>query len=191
LAQIINNEGNIIIQGKIFSLDFNKKIVKVYNSIDNFNNLESDKIYGFEDEVLTLEFGNKKDKKEYEETKNKGLVNYNPDYRIFYNIGVVDVSYKIAYHKYGIYFTLVAKIKKSKIEYGGTDIYVSASGSYTPRNRSKVNFYSADYSEGGVFPKYHVRPWYSMRSLSAYKINGYFSASYLMSQSDSWEHQDN
>ncbi len=184
LTNFLNADGTVEIQGKIFKLDFKKEIVLVYENNEAYKNNKLTKTYTFDDEVLTEEFGTEEEIVEL--NNSKGAPNWNPNYRTFYNIGNVDVKYKIAYFKYVVYFTLVAKMKKSKIQYNGTCLYVYAEGDYTPRNKLNKNF---DDEKESWSPKFKVRPWYSTRSLTNYYIDAYFyTHSGSVSDTDTWAH---
>ncbi len=184
LSQMINNRGELEIQGKIFCLDFDKRTVKVYYSIDNYSSKKADKVYSFDDEILTLEFGTKAEKKELLSNKSKYAPLYNPAYRYDESGGC---KYKIAYHKDGIYFTLVAKIKQ-----GGSNYFFRipiVQYEWANKNRSE----SGKMKDIGYFiqvQKLKQRPYFSGRRLLSYSIQASFEAKLWgkIKVNDRWSH---
>ncbi len=188
IANMLNSESLIEIQGKIFKLDFDKQIVLVFENHNAYLNDKCSKTYSFNDEVLTMEFGTQEEIESIKTTKATDF--YLPSFRTWYNVGNTDVKYRIAYVKLGVYFTLYALIKKTAIQFGGTYVSVCASGYYKPKNKSKVSYDCDDYFAQGWGPiEYIARPWSSMRSLEYYYIEGFFHASSEnVSLYDTWSH---
>ncbi len=186
LLKILNEDGCIEINKKVFKLNFDKRQVLVFDDYDSYQKNKYTKVYSFDEDVLEKEF--RSNNIETNESKAKGESYYNPNYRKF-KMSNLNVNYKIAYYKYGIYFTLVAKIKKSKTQIGGCHLEVGASGYYKPKNRRRQEFKRSAYHKSGFWWKYKVRPYYSTRSLESYYIYADFhtyddSYSYY----DTWSH---
>ena len=185
-ANFLNYDGCIEINNKIFKLNFDKRLVYVYENFTHYLNNKFSKTYSFDDEVLTIEFGTEA---EITQLTNDciGAPLYFPRNRIWYNVGTTNVKYCVRYVKLGVYFTLFSSIWKTKIQWGGTYVSTWNRGSYTPRNRPSKNF---DCSDNGWGPNsYTARSYSSIRRLSSYDIEaGFHSYATNDSRWDSWSH---
>ncbi|MBN2891243.1 MAG: hypothetical protein JXL97_05205, partial [Bacteroidales bacterium] len=142
LANFLNAESVVEIQGQIFKLDFKKEIVLVYENYKSFIYNKYSKTYSFDDEVLTLEFC------EANLLAKTGEVLQNDcgckgTYCNDYNAGDATINvpsygwvkYNIKYLKYGIYYTLVTNSWKQ---------------SYDQRLKQNLTFtYNYQYNGGG------------------------------------------
>lgn len=111
-ASILSKNAEVIIEGKLFSFDFNSKSINVTNAdqIASQKSVEI-KVYGFDDDVNAIVFEN-----DQTESLKKGIDGYcssnNPGSVTKYTRwGSVEL--RMRYLKLGIYYSLTAKIHKT------------------------------------------------------------------------------
>ncbi len=148
LASLLNKNGEIEIAGKIYKIDYvNRKVYII-------NNSKTTEQYSFDDDVL------------FSSAKVKGCPRYSSGVRGLPNY----YGYFVAYKKYGIYFTLIAKIKSPTrpvqvmVKYDWTN----KSGIHT----KTTNWIISEDLYGGANSQYiaFVRPYARTRGLRDYKI---------------------
>ncbi len=174
LSNILNSEGEIEIAGKIYKLNNLTKQIQV---IDTRNKAE--KNFSFNDEVLSY-LSKKSD------WVNTGIcpgdLNWpsscNPNWEYATARGSfnrkIKISYKVAYYKYGIYFTLIAKIKKEKSD-KSIYLFIKTTNDLTKKKNGYCYSKYFTYSDTTNKKVLKIRPYYSTKRLADYKIIGEFS----------------
>ncbi|MBN2892849.1 MAG: hypothetical protein JXL97_13360, partial [Bacteroidales bacterium] len=167
-----------------------KEIVLVYENYKSFINNKYSKTYSFDDEVLTEEFGTEEEIEEMNNQKTSYAPNWNPAYRHFAQ-GLID--YKIAYHKDGIYYTLVAKIEDN-IACVASEINIPRVAFNWKNEKKQSENYptltTTESEDGQTCGKFKIRPYAGTRRLTNYSIDADFKATdtSLPPQNDTWAH---
>ncbi len=184
LANFLNSDGVVKIKDKFFKLDFNNRLVFVYDDYNGYLNGKYTKKYSFDDEVLTLEFGTKEEIAELNSSKGGYAPNWNPGYRYWANLFI---WYKIGYHKFGIYYTLSSKIKDNGCIASSINIPTVV---YSWENRKKKHPSETINGTGKTCGKYKIRVYYGTKKLISYSIDADFEAKYARfpDDVDSWAH---
>ncbi len=171
LANLLNESGEIIIAGKLYILDNQTKTVKV------FNRNKDVEIFSFNENVLD-EKQNTEKSVSYITGKCPEVIYWpstcNPNWSYFKANRNNKISYKVAYYKYGIYFTLVAKIKKQRND-RSVVLSVYTYGYKIVRKSGycyRTNFAKSSQTKGNELK---LRPYLGIKRLADYKIIGEFN----------------
>ena len=181
LASVLNQNAEMQIQGKIFILLPETEHVLVYDNFKDYTNKTNERKYTFDDEVITIEFGSVEDNYEEVDTANECLDckdakgsycnGYYPDIRKWEPFGRVSyVKYRVSYKRWGVYYTLKARIWRQGS--GGVITSVSIYGNWENKKSSG----SFNDSSSGTEHNYTERPYSSSRRLKDFYIEANFAA---------------
>lgn len=171
LLSLLNENGAVIIEGKIFKLDFDEKLVYVYNNMDEYYSKLDNEIYSFDEEVLAIVFGEDYDSEARisfcsgQNTNWKTLWSNSPDGK---------VEYRLRYLNAGIYYSLTATLKKANN--GNVYLHVGTSGENFARNKKRCNGNNLEVWQQGYQKSRKIRTYYNTRRLQAYRLNAQFFA---------------
>ena len=154
---ILDSKGQIIIENKIYRMDFVNEVVYATDINSQRGNITTK--HSFDEDILNSSAATRglfgKDV--------KATVTGNTPWLHKYDI-------KVCYQASGVYFSIIVKITKGTT-WGGFDCQAISSGSAIPKNRSRVSLNGT-----GAFSQREseVRPYGSSRSLTSYDCTGTF-----------------
>ncbi len=171
-TSLLNEKGKIQIQGKIFQINPKDSTVAVFDE-----NMKKINVFSFNDDVIGIVFDNQK----VEKKKRCSSCNqFNPNYRSIQR-GSQTIRYKVAYFRDGIYFTLVAKMKRPNPDVSYLMKISIPNGTCLYRCSLSIYKYKAQTKQTNG-RKVKIRPYAKCYPLKQYD----FSASFYIN-GETWE----
>ncbi|WP_375578764.1 hypothetical protein ABWH96_17320 [Marivirga tractuosa] len=175
IYSLLNENGVIQIQNKLFQLNFDDETVLVYQNEEELELRKPTRIYSFEEEVLSIEFD-----ESYDENDTQRLSycsSKNSDWIELMSSSQGIVEYRLRYLKLGIYYSVTGKIRKNS-RGGAVNMNIETQGfPIFFRNKRSCYGNSVSSSAGGYNQSYKIKPYASTRRLKAYNFRVYVSAS--------------
>lgn len=174
LGTLLNEDYEVVIEGKLFQLDYENNSVKVTDLSSELKSSNLTKSISMDSDVLSVVFeGEEPEIKEVNDSDQ-----LKPKEGPFYwETSAGPVKYKLCYENVGIFRSLQAKIKQvnnigkfSSVEIG----YYAYNGWYKKKNRNGVIKIKED-DDAGTDRDLHYRPYWGTRKLVQYDFKVEFS----------------